>query len=62
MRDLSSWHSDSSLWCSGFSLFVAAGFLFSSCGAQAPERMGSVVCGMQALVETSNLSSFGTQA
>ena len=25
------------------------GFLFSSCGVQAPEGMGSVVCGMRAL-------------
>ena len=33
----------SSLWHTGFSLVVAAGFLFSSCGAQAPGCMGSVV-------------------
>ena len=26
-------------------LLWRAGFLFSSCGAQAPERVGSVVCG-----------------
>ena len=30
-----------SLWCMGFSLVAARGL--SSCGVQAPERMGSVV-------------------
>ena len=33
----------------GFSLVVACGFPLSSCGAWAPECMGSVVCGPQAL-------------
>ena len=46
-RDLSLWH---------------VGFLFSSCGTQAPERVGSVVCGMWALVEARGLSSCGTWA
>ena len=39
----------SSLWCAGFSLVVACGFSLSSCGAWTPERVGSVVCSMQAL-------------
>ena len=42
MRDLS-------LWPAGFSLVVACGFSFSSCGSWAPGHMGSVVCSMQAL-------------
>ena len=37
-------------------------FLFSSCGAPAPGRVGSVVCGTQALVEVRELSSCGKQA
>ena len=32
----------------GFSLVVACGFSLSSCGAQAPECVGSVVCSMHA--------------
>ena len=32
-----------------FSFFLSAGFLFSSCGPQAPECVGSVVCSTQAL-------------
>ena len=40
----------SSLWCAGFSLVAACGFSLSSCGAPARERMGSVVCGMRALL------------
>ena len=39
----------SSLWHTGFSLVVACGFAFSSCGVWAPERVGSVVCGTWAL-------------
>ena len=39
-----------------------AGFLFSSCGAQAPEHMGSVVCSTWALVEAYELSSCGKWA
>ena len=34
----------SSLWHAGFSLVAACGFSLSSCGAWAPERVGSVVC------------------
>ena len=37
------------MWRAGFSLVVACGFSLSSCGTWAPERMGSVVCGMRAL-------------
>ena len=39
----------SSLRHAGFSLVVACGFSLSSCGAQAPGHVGSVVCGTQAL-------------
>ena len=57
MWDLSLWRTGSSLQCTdslsrctGFSLVAACGFfLFSSCGAQAPGRVGSVVCSTQAL-------------
>ena len=35
--------------CMGFSLVVACGFSLSSCGARAPEHVGSVVCGTRAL-------------
>ena len=35
--------SSSSLWHAGFSLVVVCGFSLSSCGAQAPEHVGSVV-------------------
>ena len=38
----------SSLQHAGFSLVVACGFSLSSCLMQAPERVGSVVCGTQA--------------
>ena len=38
-----------SLRCAGFSLVVACGFSLSSCSAQTPGRVGSVVCGTQAL-------------
>ena len=48
MRDLSC-GTGSLLWRTGFSLVVACGFSLSSCGARAPERVGSVVCGMWAL-------------
>ena len=37
-------------------------FLFSSCGAQAPGCMGSIVCGMWALVEVRELNSCGKWA
>ena len=47
MRDL--WCARSSLWRTGFSLVVACGFSLSSCGAWAPECVGSVVCGTRAL-------------
>ena len=43
-------------------LFVVVCGLLSSCGAQAPGCVGSVVCSMQALVEAHELSSCGTQA
>ena len=53
------WHAGSSLQhvgflllllhLMGFSLVVACGFSLSSFGVQAPEHMGSVVCGMRAL-------------
>ena len=36
-----------------------AGFLFSSCGARVPERVGPVVCGKRSLVEACELSSCG---
>ena len=49
MQDLLLQHAGSSWQCTGFSLVVACGFSLSSCGVQAPERVGSVVCGMQAL-------------
>ena len=49
MQDLSLWCAGSSLQHTGFSLVVACGFSLSSCGAQAPGHMGSVVCGMQSL-------------
>ena len=39
-----------------------ADFLFSSCGAQVPEHVGSIVCGMRPLVEAHELSSCGAQA
>ena len=47
-RDLSLWRAVSSLQCLGFSLVAALGLL-SSCGAQAPERVSSVVCSTWAL-------------
>ena len=53
MRDLLLWHV-------GFSLVVA--HRLCSCGAQGPERVGSVVCGSRALVEARGLSSCGTRA
>ena len=43
-------HAGSSLQRTGFSLVVACRFSLSSCDAQAPGHMGSVVCGMQALL------------
>ena len=36
-------------WRLGFCLVVVCGFSLSSCGAWAPEHVGSVVCGMWAL-------------
>ena len=39
-----------------------AGFLFSSCGARAPGRMGSVVVAGGSLVEVPGLSSCGAWA
>ena len=39
----------SSLWHVGFSLVAVSVFSLSSRGAQAPGRVGSVVCGMRAL-------------
>ena len=36
-------HAGSSLWCADFSLVAACGFSLSSCGAQAPGHMASVV-------------------
>ena len=39
----------SSLGHAGFSLVVVCGFSLSSCGAQAPERVRSVVCSTRAL-------------
>ena len=39
----------SSLQRAGFSLVVARGFSLSPCGAWVPERVGFVVCGMQAV-------------
>ena len=38
------------LQCSSFSLVVVCGFSLCSCGTQAPGCMGSVVCGVQALL------------
>ena len=46
----------------GFSLVVAYRFSLSSCGTQAPGHVGSVVCGMRALVEVCELSSCGARA
>ena len=54
MRDLS-------FLCVGFLLVVVCGFFLSSCGAQAPGHVGSVVCSMQALAEACKLSSCGVQ-
>ena len=62
MQDLSLQRMCSSLWCAGFSLVAACGFSLSSCGAQAPGRVGSVVCGMWAIVEACELSSCGMRA
>ena len=45
-----------------FLLAVVCGFSLSSCDAQAPERVDSVVCSMQALVEAGGLSSCGAWA
>ena len=42
----------------GFFFFLS----LSSCGTQAPECMGSVVCGTRALVEARELSSCGVLA
>ena len=43
--------------------FVAVcGFSLSSCGTQAPRRVGSVVRGTWALVEVRELNSSGTRA
>ena len=54
MRDLFHYATPSAqvslqLRCTGFSLVVACGFSLSSWGARAPGRVGSVVCGTQAL-------------
>ena len=49
MWDLSLRRAVSSLWRLGFSLVVACRFSLSSYGAQAPEYVGSVVCGTWAL-------------
>ena len=54
MRDLS-------FLCVGFLLVVVCGFFLSSCGAQAPGHVDSVVCGMRALTEACELSSCGTR-
>ena len=47
---------DLSLRLVGSSLVVACGFSLSSCGTQAPEGLGSVVCSTRALVEVHELS------
>ena len=46
----SSLRQDLSLRHLGFSLVVVCGFSLSSCGTQAPEHMGSVVCGTWTLL------------
>ena len=43
-------------------LFVVVRRLLSSCGAWAPGRVGSVVCGMRAVIEVCELSSCGALA
>ena len=43
-------------------LVVVHGLSLSSCGATAPGRVGSVVCGVQAPAEARELSSCGTWA
>ena len=43
MWDLLLWHGLFFVSCPGFSLVVVCGFSLSSCGAQAPGRVGSVV-------------------
>ena len=53
---------DLSLWHAGFCLVVACRFSLSSCGAQAPRCVSSVVCVTQALAEARALSSCGTWA
>ena len=53
---------DLSLRRVGFSLVVACGFSLSSCGAQAPGHVGSVVRGVWALVEARELRNCGTRA
>ena len=50
------------LWRVGFSLVVACRFFSSLAVEWAPEHVGSVVCGMWALVEARELSSCGTWA
>ena len=59
MRDLSLRLMGSSWWHVGFSLVVMC---ISSCGMQAPECMGSVVCSTRALAEAHKLSSYGPRA
>ena len=50
MSGLSCSMRDLSLLCADFSLVVVCrSFSLSSCGERAPERVGSVVCGMQSL-------------
>ena len=49
MSGLSGGLRDLWLWLAGFSLVVACRFSLSSCGARAPGRVGSVVCGTRAL-------------
>ena len=67
MQDLLLRREGSRLRCAGFSLVVACGFSLSSCGAQGPECMGSVVSSTWALslrhtgslVEARELNSCG---
>ena len=72
MQDLSLQRMGSLSWHAGFSLVVTCGFSLSSCGAQAPGCVGSVVlasgsrahglCSLQhtgSLVEARELSSCG---
>ena len=53
---------DLSLRRAGFSLVVACGFSLSSCGAQAPGYVGSVLQHTGSLIEVHKLSSCGAWA